>query len=234
MLRSLKDMEGCTVQAEDGVMGKVVNLLLEEDRWVTRFLVVLTGAYLHGRKVLVSPSALHEGDGATHRFHLASTLDQIRTHPGDAPDKRLSRPPAFRGSAPGEDPERRDSELPLRSAQVIRGFQVRGKEDSVGHVEDFILDDKTWEIRYLVVDTRNWWSGKMVLVSPQWASGINWEASTLYFSLDRAQIRTCPEWDPATGISRAYEERLHHHYRRPAYWLSGDSMAEHRTTAAVS
>ncbi|MGH7832403.1 MAG: PRC-barrel domain-containing protein [Candidatus Binatia bacterium] len=25
-----------------------------------------------------------------------------------------------------------------------------------GHVEDFIIDDETWEIRYIVVDTGNW------------------------------------------------------------------------------
>jgi len=30
----------------------------------------------------------------------------------------------------------------------------------MGHLDDFIIDDETWTIRYVVVDTRNWWPGK--------------------------------------------------------------------------
>jgi hypothetical protein len=57
----------------------------------------------------------------------------------------------------------------LRSAAEVRGYHVQGLDDSIGHIDDFIVDDSTWEVRYLVVDTGNWWFGKKVLVEPRWA-----------------------------------------------------------------
>jgi len=62
--------------------------------------------------------------------------------------------------ATGNDPH-------LRSMKEVTGYNIQALDDSVGHVEDFIIDDDTKAIRYLIVDTRNWWPGKKVLVSPQ-------------------------------------------------------------------
>lgn len=61
----------------------------------------------------------------------------------------------------------------MRSAREVRGYQIQGRDEAIGHVNDFIVDDETWEIRYLVIDTSNWWFGKKVLVAPHWASRRN-------------------------------------------------------------
>ncbi|MDA3923836.1 MAG: PRC-barrel domain-containing protein [Kiritimatiellae bacterium] len=63
----------------------------------------------------------------------------------------------------------------LRSMQKVRGYHIQGSDGEIGHVDDFIIDDETWAIRYLVVDTKNWWREKKVLVSPQWIERVSWD-----------------------------------------------------------
>jgi hypothetical protein len=48
----------------------------------------------------------------------------------------------------------------LRSTHQVTDYHIQAKDGEIGHVEDFIIDDETWAIRYLIVDTRNWWPGK--------------------------------------------------------------------------
>jgi hypothetical protein len=86
-------------------------------------------------------------------------------------------------------------------------------------VDDFIVDDETWEIRYLVIDTRNWWIGKKVLLAPGWASRVSWLERMIYVNVSRQFIKSSPEWDTTpAGINRQYERRLHDYYARPFYW----------------
>jgi hypothetical protein len=79
------------------------------------------------------------------------------------------------------------------------------------------VDDETWEIRYPVVDTKNWWLGKEVLVCPEWVDRISWSDSKVYVDLSREVIQTSPEYDPA-ALDRVYEESFYEPYGRPPYW----------------
>lgn len=108
-------------------------------------------------------------------------------------------------------------DLHLRSANKVTGYHIEATDGGVGHVEDFIIDDETWEIRYLVVDTRNWLPGKKVLISPRWIDRVSWNDSKVYVSLSREAIKNAPEYH-ADALNREYEEKLHNHYDRPKYW----------------
>jgi hypothetical protein len=109
----------------------------------------------------------------------------------------------------------------LRSTNEVRGYHIQGSDEAIGHVEDFIVDDETWEVRYLVIDTSNWWFGKKVLVAPQWTSSISWEEKTVHIDMTREAIRNSPEWDPSIAIQREYEAQLHDHFGRQVYWRDG-------------
>ena len=45
------------------------------------------------------------------------------------------------------------------------------------------MDAKAWAIRYLVVDTKQWWAGKTVLVSPGWFTRVAWDESRTLFCI---------------------------------------------------
>ena len=107
----------------------------------------------------------------------------------------------------------------LRSSAHVTGYDIQATDDSIGHVKDFIFDDESWAIRYLVVDTRNWWpGGNKVLLATRWIDRIDWADKTVYTKLTREQIKNSPEYDDAVIIHRDYEKRLHDAYGREGYW----------------
>ena len=104
----------------------------------------------------------------------------------------------------------------LRSANEVIGYDIRALDDEFGHVEDFILDDDTWVIRYLVVDCGNWLSRKNVLIAPQWIHAINWPERTVRVGLMKQTIADGPEYTPEVPIHPEYELRLLRHYKKAA------------------
>jgi hypothetical protein len=116
------------------------------------------------------------------------------------------------------DAERAGEDAHLRSSKAVLGYRIQALDELVGHVIDFLFDEETWAIRYLIADTRNWLPGKHVLVSPQWIRAVSWAERTLSVVLTRRQIEQSPEYDPANPPSRDYEKSLHQHHARPHYW----------------
>jgi hypothetical protein len=106
----------------------------------------------------------------------------------------------------------------LRSTDEVTGYHLEAEDGAVGHVKDFLVDDETWAIRYLEVDTRNWWPGKKVLVSPQWIDNVSWPDSKVYVDLTRETIKNAPEWLESMTVTREYENRLFDYYDRSPYW----------------
>ena len=80
------------------------------------------------------------------------------------------------------------------------------------------MDDESWALRYMVVDARNWWPGKHVLVSPGWIEAVRWSQSSVVVDLLRETIKAGQEYDPSTLLNRAYETRLHQDLQRVPYW----------------
>lgn len=106
----------------------------------------------------------------------------------------------------------------LRSMQEAIGYAIQATDGEIGDVEDFLVEDESWEIRYLVVDTGNWLPGRKVLVALPWIRQVSWSDSAVYVDLTRDQIESSPSFDPSMPVSREYEVRLHDSYGRPIYW----------------
>jgi hypothetical protein len=113
----------------------------------------------------------------------------------------------------------------LRSTHDVSGHHVQATDGEIGHVEDFIIDDQTWAIRYLIVDTRNWWQGKKVLVSTQWIDDVSWSERKVFVNLTRDAIKQSPEYTEKSLLTRDYEAGLNRHYNRQGYWV--DEQVEH-------
>ena len=106
----------------------------------------------------------------------------------------------------------------LRSTSEVSRYHIEAEDGAVGHVEDFVIDDETWAIRYLIVDTRNWWPGKEVLIAPQWIERVSWSERKVHIRLSREAIKRSPEFTGEPALTRNYEEALHRHYNRRGYW----------------
>jgi sporulation protein YlmC with PRC-barrel domain len=105
----------------------------------------------------------------------------------------------------------------LRSITAIHGYHIAATDGAIGHVENVLIDKIAWDIRYLIVDTRNWWPGRHVLLSPYAVRDINWSDRQVQVNVSRDQVKASPAWDPVSQVDEAYERSLHSHYGWPGY-----------------
>jgi hypothetical protein len=110
-----------------------------------------------------------------------------------------------------------DGDPHLRDMAEITGYHIHAADGAIGHLENFLLDDTAWAIRYLIVDTRNWWPGAHVLIAPHAVKDIDWGEQEVILTVTRDQVKTSPPWDPAAIVDRAYQQHLHGHYAWPGY-----------------
>jgi hypothetical protein len=115
-------------------------------------------------------------------------------------------------------PKEPASDPHLRSMREVSGYHIQAPDGEIGHVADFIIDDETWAIRYLVIETRNWLPGRRVILAPDWFDRVDWHARTVHTEHSRDAIKDAPAYNPAQPINRDYEGHLYDYYGRPGYW----------------
>jgi uncharacterized protein YrrD len=246
MLRKVKDLTGYTLQSSDGDIGKVKEFYFDDKHWVVRYLVADTGNWLKERLVLLSPYALLNVDKEAQQVAVSLSKKQIEESPSLGTNMPVSQhfemsyhnyygwPSYWSGSyAWGNFPliirepgKRQTTNLNgkawnpnLRSTHGVRGYHIQGVDGEIGHVEDYIIDDETWAIQYIVVETRNWIPGRKVLISPRWIDRVSWDESKVFVNLSSEVIKAAPEYSDEILLSREYETRLHGHYNRVGYWI---------------
>jgi hypothetical protein len=106
----------------------------------------------------------------------------------------------------------------LRDCKAVMGYHVQATDGDIGHVDGLIFDEETWAIRYVVVNTSNWWLGHQVLIAPQWISAISWHDATVSVNLTQQAVKDAPPYDPAVKLDRQQELEIHKHYGRRGYW----------------
>ena len=245
MLIKLKPLNGYKLNGLDGEGGKVKEFYFDDKYWTIRYLVADTGGWLIGRHVLISPYALIAINKEAVQIDINLTKKQIENSPSWDSDKPVSRQfekayygyfgypmywegPYMWGSYPSIERDRekwratiRDEKAwdpHLRSTHDVSGYHIQAADGEIGHVEDFIIDDETWAIRYLIIDTKNWWPAKKVLVSPHWIERVSWSESKVFINLSREIIEQSPEYGEESMLTRDYETELHRHYNRQGYW----------------
>ena len=106
----------------------------------------------------------------------------------------------------------------LHSLTALRNFHVRAADGDIGEVTDGYFDDERWVIRYLVVNTGSWLSGREVLISPYSISRVDAAGSAIVTQLTRKQVEGSPSIDTAKPISRREEESYLAYFGYPVYW----------------
>jgi sporulation protein YlmC with PRC-barrel domain len=105
-----------------------------------------------------------------------------------------------------------------RSTQDILGYAIQATDGPIGYIEDVVIDTSTWDIRYMVVDTRHGRPSKKLLISSTWLHQVHWDTMQIVVALQRDRIEESPEFDASVPLDRDYEARLFNYYGRPTYW----------------
>jgi len=106
----------------------------------------------------------------------------------------------------------------LRSYAELRDYRIAATDGSVGPVKDCYFDDVAWVVRYLVVDTARWLSGRQVLISPISLGAADPATREFPVTITRAQVQGSPGIDTAKPVSRQHEMQYLDYYSYPYYW----------------
>jgi uncharacterized protein YrrD len=201
MLHKAKSLTGFTLGCLDGKIGKVKEFVFDDKLWTVRYLVADIGNGFTDRQVLISPQAIDVVMRNDRRIIINLTKKQIE----DTHDSEILK--EWTQGLKGRD-------FLLRNTHDVRGHQIQAADGKVGHVDDFIIDDEMWEIRCLVINTRNWWPGKKVLVSSKWIERVSCRDRKDFVNLSCESIKQSPEYTEKSLIARDYETGLHQYYKR--------------------
>ena len=105
-----------------------------------------------------------------------------------------------------------------RSVKSLISYGIQETDGDIGEIVDLYFDDQSWTVRYIVVETGNWFSGKKVLISPQSFQQPDWENKKILVNLTKDQIRNSPDIDTDKPVSRQQEEQLNGYYPWVEYW----------------
>jgi nucleotide-binding universal stress UspA family protein len=202
-LHRVSRIRGAEVNAVDGYIGRLEEFYFDDATWTIRYLVVDTGSWLARHPVLISPEAV-KGAWGLAGFNVMLTREQVRSSPEIDPQLALSRQDEERVLGHFGHPlywtanGRSGSTANLCSTKEVTGDHVQARDGEVGHVDDFLIDEVSWRVEYLVVDTSNWVGGKWVLLAPTTLKGVDWPNSKLRVGLTRDAVKQSPVIDSVT------------------------------------
>jgi hypothetical protein len=205
MIVTAKQICGATVACDTTAEGKVVDLLFDDQSWTVSHLVVRRGLWPDGREILIAPQDVETFDQTAHCLRLRLSERQLQEEP-----RLESNPPvalrkywesqrdiAWDAYWGGVFPTISDDGDPhLRNIRAVTGHHVFGLDSEAGRVENFVIDDSTWKIRYLVVHVGKGQEGKRVMVEPRWVDSIVWEERGVHLHLPKTDIEHCGEFSP--------------------------------------
>lgn len=100
----------------------------------------------------------------------------------------------------------------------LEGYSIEANNGNIGHVCDIFFDDRSWAVRYLVVETGSWLMTRKVLISPIALGPADREGRTLPVALSREQVKDSPVIDTEKPVTRQHEISYLEYYRYPYYW----------------
>lgn len=106
------------------------------------------------------------------------------------------------------------NDLHLRSTEKVLGYKIHATNGEIGEVVDYIIDDATWKIKFLVVKTGTWLDRTKVLLATKWITDVNWDNSVVIVDITTDAIQDSPEFNDSVGVNDVYEKRLYDYYGR--------------------
>ncbi len=248
-LHKLRDLKTYVLQAQGDEIGKINEVYFEDENWLVRYFVVHTGGWLLGRDVLIAPRLITSVSEKSRLISTNLTREQVDKSPLVDTEKPVSRhyedeyyryygwEPYWGEIIPLDDPALLDTishlesikspEHPhLRASNELHGYRIHTSDGELGEVYDFILEDDSWKIQYLVLKTSKWLLGKKVLIATAWVVSVDWAEQKIRVELDREIIQSAPPYDPSQLIDRDYEVNLFKHYGK-AIHAEGNSSSNY-------
>jgi uncharacterized protein YrrD len=77
----------------------------------------------------------------------------------------------------------------LRSTYKLTGYHIYAADGEIGHVSDFVFDDQSWKLIFIVVNTKNWVAKHRVLIPVEDIKEILWLDSEIRLNISLEKVR---------------------------------------------
>ena len=217
MNRSVKHLHACTLVDRDGDLGPVAEMYFDDEKWTIRYIITDLEEVPERQRAAVSPVSVDEVDWKSRRIVVDLSHDQVAGSPeidprqqiGREKERQLSRyygipvywdgvglwgnhvyPGLLAGESPPGEEDHSDGENHVHRTQEAFGYRIQATDGEIGRVDDLVVEEKTWEILFLVIDTSSWLPGRKVIVDTHWIDRVDWQEGTVTVSLPRNAIRS--------------------------------------------
>lgn len=106
----------------------------------------------------------------------------------------------------------------LQSTHMVLGFKISTNNGDLGTVEDFIVDEADWSIRFMVIDTKGSHGKKKILLAPEWIDWISWRERHVLVNMEKEKIQGCPNFDLSFPLKQEYADILYDRYECKQHW----------------
>ncbi len=241
MLLKTTELKEYIIELFDDIRGTIFEMYFNDLYWNIEYLLVTSDNLEKGKIVLISQLAFGSPENKTRMIPISANAGSIKrkeestVHKNnevsksidpiqfiELPEKSLS----VTSKSEGETKDliitllkdKKSLYFPsakhLRSHNEVLGYNIQVKDgDLIGHVDNFIVEGNTWQLKYLLVDTCNWLTaGKKILLSPAWIERINWSGNLVSIDLSRDSILKSPTYDPSKPLDDRLEMQLYKYY----------------------
>jgi uncharacterized protein YrrD len=109
----------------------------------------------------------------------------------------------------------------LEVISPLKGFAIEATDGRIGKVVDFLFDDSTWKVRWLVVECGTWLHGRKVLIHPPAVSYSGFEDQQFEVKLTKAEVAGSPDWREDEPVSQQMQSRVYDYYGWDPLWDGG-------------
>lgn len=106
----------------------------------------------------------------------------------------------------------------IRSLDDLKHYTFQARDGDVGRVQDFYFDDRSWTVRYIVLETGRWLPGRRILVAPEAIDATDWQTKRIQLGLTQETIEKSPRAELHEPVSQQHLEDLHAYYGWAPYW----------------
>jgi len=196
MLLSLKKLQEYRLKATDGVVGAIEGFYFVGSRitWMVRYFIIDIKEWFNEKRILVPPDVVGKPEGDL-EIPATATKEDIE-------NSRIFL----------------DGSNLLKTNEIV-GYTLTAKDGGVGYVEDIILEDDTWEIKYLVVGLLGYAHNKKVLLPVDYIDEVVEETKNIKLTLSKETVGRAPSYEPGKPITQEYEKAV-----REAYGIDDENQ----------
>lgn len=226
MLESTHKLIGFSLAAEDGEIGTVKDFYFDDQNWNIRYLVVETGNWLFGRRVLISPFAVQSVSEDQKLLKVNMTKDQVKSSPTIDTNLPVSKQmekklndyyawPYYGGAGMGypttgmvkvarvikaDAVEDSKADKHLRSYKHVRDYTVYNPDGYLGETVDFLVNTADWTLPHLIIEMAEPRIGELLLIATDNIASIDFSTYAVSVMLGTAQLERLssihPDADP--------------------------------------